>query len=290
MRAIMKTINEITVPQFFTGEKKEIKSVHIFPYEASKSTTKNRVVLTSHLFSFLTEGTKEIVTGNASIKIDKSEFVLITAGKCFMSEKISGAGNYSTTLLFFDNHLLQDFFADQETKILEIINKHKLIQKDILFFRYDDFTHAYVNSLKFLAKKSEELVTLKLSEILLYLLETQPLEFCSLFAKNPGTSEDIKFRNIITAHIDSNLSVNELAYLCNVSLSTFKRKFATIFNDSPTNWIRQKRMEHAAFLLKYNKERVSDIYLRFGYENHSSFSQSFKNVFGVSPKEYQLQN
>jgi AraC-like DNA-binding protein len=73
-----------------------------------------------------------------------------------------------------------------------------------------------------------------------------------------------------------------------VSLSTFKRKFTAVFNDSPTSWIRQKRMEHAAFLLKYNKERVSDIYLRLGYENHSSFSQSFKSVFGVSPKEYQL--
>jgi hypothetical protein len=56
------------------------------------------------------EGSKEIVMGDATIKLNNKEFVLITAGKCFMSEKISDQGNYSTTLFFFGNDLLQSFF------------------------------------------------------------------------------------------------------------------------------------------------------------------------------------
>jgi AraC family transcriptional regulator, exoenzyme S synthesis regulatory protein ExsA len=284
----MMMMKEFNIPQYFTGEEKEIPPAYIFPYRVDKSTDKNRVVLTTHMFSFLKEGNKEIVMGDGTIKLNKSEFVLITAGKCFMSEKISDKGSYSTTLFFFDNDLLQSFFEIQKVQVQQRIKKNKLTQKEVLLFKNDDFTRSYIQSLNYIANRSEELARLKLHEIMLYLLETQPLEFCCLFAEHPKTSEEIKFKNIITSHIDSNLSINELAYLCNVSLSTFKRKFTAVFNDSPTSWIRQKRMEHAAFLLKYNKERVSDIYLRLGYENHSSFSQSFKSVFGVSPKEYQL--
>jgi len=278
------------IPGYFIGDQKKHPPAYIFPYEADKTTIKNRVVLTTHLFSFVREGSKEIVMGDATIKLNNKEFVLITAGKCFMSEKISDQGNYSTTLFFFGNDLLQSFFEIHKSPILNAIGRNKLIKKEVLVFKYDEFTRSYVKSLNYITNRSEELIKLKLHEIMLYLMETDPLELCCLFAKHPGTSDEIKFKNIIASHIDSNLSINELAYLCNVSLSTFKRKFAAIFNESPTNWIRQKRMEHAAFLLKYNKERVSDIYLRLGYENHSSFSQSFKSVFGVSPKEYQLQD
>lgn len=286
----MKKVNQYSVPKYFVGEQNRVPSACIVPYRISTGSFKNRVVLTTHMFSFLTEGTKEIVMGNVAVKFDKKEFVLVASGKCFMSEKLSNQGKYTCTLLFFDHELLQTFFESNKTRIVQTIKKNNLHQKEILLFKNDDYTASYTESLNYIANNSEELTRVKLHEILLYLLETQPNELCCLFATRPKTSEDIRFKNIITSHIDSNLSLNELAYLCNVSLSTFKRKFATVFNDSPTNWIRQRRMEHAAFLLKYNKERVSDIYLRLGYENHSSFSQSFKMVFGVSPKEYQLQD
>jgi AraC family transcriptional regulator, exoenzyme S synthesis regulatory protein ExsA len=286
----MKKIDEYSVPSQFVGEQDKFPSACIVPYRINTSTFKNRVVLTTYMFSFLTEGTKEIVMGNAAVKFDKKEFVLVASGKCFMSEKLSNQGQYACMLLFFDHDLLQAFFQSYKSRIVETIKKKDLRQKEILLFKNDDYTASYTASLHYVPDNSEELVKVKLHEMLLYLLETQPDELCCLFATRPKTQEDIIFKNLITSHIDSNLSLSELAYLCNVSLSTFKRKFAATFNDTPTNWIRQRRMEHAAFLLKYNKERVSDIYLRFGYENHSSFSQSFKMVFGVSPKEYQLQD
>ena len=281
-------MNEYIIPEYFTGKEKETPSAFVLPYSTQNNTNKTRIVLTTHVLIFVKEGMKEIILGDESICFEKSEFALISAGKCFMSEKTSTADKYESTLLFFDNDLLQNFFESHQDKIRETIKRHKLYPNENILFRHDEFTRFYMQSLNYVANRSEELIKTKLNEILLYLLETQPDELCCLFADHPGTSEEIRFKNMVTSHIDSNLTISELAYLCNVSLSTFKRKFTEIFNDSPINWIRKRRMEHAAFLLKYNKERVSDIYLRFGYENHSSFTQSFKNVFGVSPKQYQL--
>jgi AraC-like DNA-binding protein len=49
-------------------------------------------------------------------------------------------------------------------------------------------------------------------------------------------------------------------------------------------------MEKAAQLLKQNGHKASDIYYELGYQNLSSFIQSFKQVHGITPKQYQLNN
>jgi AraC-like DNA-binding protein len=38
------------------------------------------------------------------------------------------------------------------------------------------------------------------------------------------------------------------------------------------------------------KENPGEVSYKVGYENPSSFSESFKQVFGISPKQYQQQN
>ena len=281
-------MNEYILPAgFFKGGKKEIPDAFLYAHRIQKSTAKNRVVLTEHLLTFITEGSKEIVTGDQRLRLDNNHFALVTAGNCLMSETVSKGSTYACKLVFFSNDILQAFLFSHRLRITRFIAGKKIRNKEVLRFNNDAFTETFKQSLAFVPQGSIELIKIKLQEILLYLLETQPDELCSLFAAIQNNNEDLLFKNIINSKIDSNLSIQELAFICNVSSSTFKRKFAKIFNDSPTNWIRKKRMEHAAFLLRYNKERPSDIYLRLGYENFSSFTQSFKNIYGKTPKEYQ---
>src|SRR5215510_5767195 len=128
-------VNAYNIPKNLLDGQREIPPTCILPYRAEKTTIKNRVVLTTHMFSFVKEGSKEIVMGDVTIKLNNSRFVLITAGKCFMSEKISDQGNYSTTLFFFDNDLLQNFFHLQKHQILDTIKRNKLLQKEILLFK-----------------------------------------------------------------------------------------------------------------------------------------------------------
>jgi AraC-like DNA-binding protein len=75
-----------------------------------------------------------------------------------------------------------------------------------------------------------------------------------------------------------------------MSLSTFKRRFARIYGTSPNKWLLEKRMQKAAQMLKQSECKVSEIYFELGYENLSSFIQSFKQVHGITPKQYQLSN
>lgn len=90
-------------------------------------------------------------------------------------------------------------------------------------------------------------------------------------------------------NIVSNVSVEELAFLCNISLSGFKRHFLRIYGTSPSKWILQRRMEIARELLQHYHGKPSEVYHKVGYANHSSFTKSFKQMFGVTPKEFQAE-
>ena len=83
----------------------------------------------------------------------------------------------------------------------------------------------------------------------------------------------------------SNLKLEEIAFLCNMSLSTFKRHFINEYKTSPGKWLKDKRLEKAKETLEQKKLKPSDIYLNFGYNNLSNFSIAFKNKFGFSPNK-----
>jgi len=50
----------------------------------------------------------------------------------------------------------------------------------------------------------------------------------------------------------------------------------------------QIRIEHAAQILRNSNTSISDVAAACGFENSSFFSRKFKQIIGVSPKEYSL--
>jgi AraC family transcriptional regulator, exoenzyme S synthesis regulatory protein ExsA len=68
-------------------------------------------------------------------------------------------------------------------------------------------------------------------------------------------------------------------------LSVFKREFIVTYGVSPGQWIRDKKLEHAAFLLKNNMANVEQVAEEIGFESVSHFIKSFKAKFGKTPKQ-----
>jgi AraC-like DNA-binding protein len=93
------------------------------------------------------------------------------------------------------------------------------------------------------------------------------------------------FRLTVGNNIDSNLNLEQIAFLCNMSLSTFKRHFKAEFDENPGKWIQRKRLNKAKELLSKGKLKASDIFLDFGYNSLSNFCAAYKKEFGRGPKE-----
>ncbi len=84
-------------------------------------------------------------------------------------------------------------------------------------------------------------------------------------------------------HYMYNVPAVQFARLTGRSLASFKRDFEKIFQTSPGQWLLQKRLEEAHYLIREKGRKPSDVYLDVGFENLSHFSRSFKQAFGVSP-------
>ena len=121
---------------------------------------------------------------------------------------------------------------------------------------------------------------------MLYLLAIKGVNFLYSLISDSDNSKQ-KFIQIVENNKVNKLSIKELSFLANMSTSSFKRTFKKHFQSSPGKWFQEKRLEHAAFLLKNKLKRPSDIYQEIGYENLSNFTQAFKIKFGVTPKKYQ---
>jgi transcriptional regulator GlxA family with amidase domain len=86
----------------------------------------------------------------------------------------------------------------------------------------------------------------------------------------------------------SDLSIEDLATLSNLSVSTFNRTFQTLFNDTPANYIKAKRLERARELLTISTLTASEIAFQTCFKDIAHFSRSFKAAFHCSPSAYRL--
>ena len=55
---------------------------------------------------------------------------------------------------------------------------------------------------------------------------------------------------------------------------------------SPSEFIRYVRLKEAARLLSQKKTDITGVSIATGFKSASSFSTSFKSLYGVSPTEY----
>ena len=261
-------------------------------YESSHPSVKSRVSIQKNLFSFLLEGEKVVHRPGDPLRISAGQFLLIAGGNCLMTEKLSVNNRYHSLLFFFDDALLKGFFA----KYPALLQKQKTGQmigcgeESVVCFESDAFIRNYLDSLQLLLQATpflkEELQVLKLEELLFYLADKYPESLFSFRLSDQSDFGDRQLKAAVQGNLNHAITVEELAFVCNMSLSTFKRRFARIYGTSPNKWLLQKRMEQAALLLN-QQVKPSEIYLEVGYENHSSFTQSFKQVYGVTPREFQ---
>jgi AraC-like DNA-binding protein len=257
----------------------------VWRYSATQPGSKTRVSVNKNLFSFLLEGEKIVHLPGETIRIGAGEFLLIAGGNCLMTEKLSNTGEYRSLLFYFDDSLLDDFYHKYPSLAISGAGDAPIVS-----FVADAFVDNLLNSLELTLYQppvlQSALQQLKLEELLLYLAERYPQQLGTIRQRPVADSSDRQLKAAVEGNVNHAITVEELAFLCNMSLSTFNRRFVRLYGTTPNKWLLQRRMEQAVALLN-QREKPSAVYLKVGYENHSSFTQSFKQVYGMTPSDYQ---
>ena len=96
-----------------------------------------------------------------------------------------------------------------------------------------------------------------------------------------------KVIHIVNENIgNSDLNVEMLASNVGMSRVHMHRKLKELTGQSARDFIKTIRLQQAAGLLANQKLTVSEIAYSLGFNNLSHFSNSFREFYGMSPKEY----
>jgi len=90
----------------------------------------------------------------------------------------------------------------------------------------------------------------------------------------------------LARHCADAISIPELAALCHMSVTNFRRVFRRATGQSPHPYLTNLRLQMASTLLSGTDRKVLDVSLTVGYVTLSSFNRHFRAAFGMTPLDW----
>ena len=174
-----------------------------------------------------------------------------------LTETVERLGLSFSTLYYPQNN-------DKITSIIQQIEQEQLKKNDY----YEDFC------------------SLKLTELMIYLARSAKNASLSCNIDSNTYNRFVRLRHDIHTKFDSNLTVEEMAAMVNLSPSRFHSIYKSIFGISPKKDYLNIRIEHAKTILQQRKYSVAQVAMMSGYSNQYHFIRQFKDVVGVTPGKF----
>ena len=241
-------------------------------------------------FFFLSKGTMRSYDGRGLYTTTSQNAILKNCGRYI--QRFVGADDEKdceATAVFLYPELLKEIFRDEVPYFLK---SNKAVQPRK--YLGNQLIEQYMNNLSIYFDEpeafDEELGVLKLKELIHILLKSENSASLQELLSEVFSTTSIQLKEAVENNLTNDITIEQLAYICNMSLSTFKRAFKQTFNDTPARYIKNRRLEEAQRRILNSSERISDIAFDLGYIELSTFSTNFKIKFGASPSTYRKNN
>ncbi|MEO1173396.1 MAG: helix-turn-helix domain-containing protein, partial [Myxococcota bacterium] len=90
----------------------------------------------------------------------------------------------------------------------------------------------------------------------------------------------------IADNLDQDLSAFVLAERVNLGERQFRRRFTSLFGETPVRYVTRVRLEAARHLLLTTRQDIAVIAESVGYAHADSFRRAFERHFSIAPSEY----
>ena len=214
------------------------------------------------------------IDGKPSVHAKKGDIIYIPKGAKYVSKFSDAKKDLEGTIL------IEFLITDSENNPIALNNNIAVIPlHNPLYFHYafSEMANAYYSTLQ-----SPAVLKSILYRILADLSAIQ--RRADLYSK--------EYQNIIKGIIyleedpDQNLSIEEIAKMCNVSCNCFRRNFKAYSGMSPSDYRLNVKISKAKQFLESNTVSISEISYTLGFTDPAYFSRLFKQKAGISPKEY----
>lgn len=183
---------------------------------------------------------------------------------------------------FSSNHILSGFetmFLPLTTYDIKIIKHH--------FQQLIDMQSSPSSPLKVASIKIALAALLMTLANINYNLQKN-IEMCGTQSENSINMDGlIKY---ISEYYYRDITLSELAHKVSMSEQHLIKTFAEKYQTTPIKYLNTFRIVTAQRLLESNTMNVTEVAASCGFNSNAHFSRSFKQITGITPKEYQLQS
>lgn len=117
------------------------------------------------------------------------------------------------------------------------------------------------------------------------------LEVTDFYASNITIpSKILDSMSYIQLNLGSNISVEELAMRVNQNKDYFSKQFLIHTGLRPLNFIHEKKIERAQYLITTTDKSLLEIAMDTGFANLPHFSRIFKQIVSITPGQYRSEN
>ena len=89
----------------------------------------------------------------------------------------------------------------------------------------------------------------------------------------------------IEANLDNEIDSRELSKITLYSAYQFQKLFMAMSGIPLSEYIRNRRLDRAAFDLRNTDEKIADIACKYGYDSPTAFNRAFQKLHGVAPSK-----
>jgi len=240
-------------------------------------------------FIYFLEGKTKINSAQEQEQVQAEESLLLKCGSYFADLlKYGDNDKYEILIFHLYPNILREIYTNEIPSFIKPSKNKSFINKVVA----TGIIKKFVESLQFYFDNpelvSDELLKLKIKELVLLLFQTNNASSIISLFSDLFTPRNLSVTEVVNNHLFSNLSIEDLAALANLSVSTFNRTFQSMFNDTPANYIKIKRLERAKELLSISALTISEISFQTCFNDVAHFSRSFKNVFHNTPSSFRL--
>ena len=240
--------------------------------------------------TYVSEGENQFFSGTKNFSMGSRESVLMKCGNYMViSDSVSPISPQIAFSFHFDYESIKKAFGSRDTSFLVVKPSQEPVDPTVAL-GHNELIDGFVQSLtpyfNNKAMVSDDLLAVKLVELVTILINSTNNPLVNYILGTMNSPDHLEFDSVIEANLFTNLSISELAHLTCQSESTFKRNFKLYYQESPAKYLKTKKLEKAANLLKTESLQVSEIAWQCGFDNVAHFSTSFTKQFGLSPKMY----
>ncbi len=257
----------------------KIKMSTPFRYEA--------IFENSGCFIYFKDRAPKLMSAEQNVQVNSQEAVLLKCGNHFLEIlKRTEEEEVEAIIVHLFPEVLKKLYSNELPKLIE--NQTCNVRSEVVVSK--EVISRFIDSLEFYFQNpvliNNDLLELKIKELILLLMQSKNVCSIQELISDLYSAKNVHIKNIIELHRYSNLSLDELAKLCNLSLSSFKREFKKVFNDTPNSYISGQKLKRAKELLRITEMPISEIAYGVGFNDPLYFTRLFKNKIGSSPSEY----